>query len=212
MFDDRTDAGKKLGKALSRFQGKPVVVYALPRGGVVLGVEVARELGAPLDLVVVRKIGHPMQPEYAIGAVTEDGDVVLNPEESSALDAQWLNEATQSELLEARRRRALYLRGHPETSVKGKIAIVVDDGLATGLTMEAAARQLRKRHPDKVVIAVPVAALETVARLRSKAGGADEIVTLYTPEQFGAVGAFYRRFNQVSDDEVIALMKKSQAD
>jgi predicted phosphoribosyltransferase len=182
------------------------VVFALPRGGVILGFEVARELRLPLDLIVVRKIGHPASPEYAIGAVTEEGDMVLNPEETRMLDPEWIAEAARAEFREARRRRALFLGGRSPIPVTGKTAIVVDDGLATGFTMEAAVRQLRKRHPGKVIVAVPVAAAETVLRFRSKA---DDVVSLHTPEEFAAVGAFYQNFDQVSDDEVVALLAQT---
>ena len=204
MFANRTDAGRQLASALVEYRGKPTVVYALPRGGVVCGVEVARALGSPLDLIVARKIGHPHSPEYAIGAVTEEGDVVLNPAESDTLNLPWLKAAAEVELREARRRRVLFLGDRAPIPVEGKVAIVVDDGLATGVTMEAAVRQVRKRHPEKVIVAVPVAAADTVERLRWEA---DEIVVLETPKVFEAVGLFYRNFDQVSDGEVAALMK-----
>jgi predicted phosphoribosyltransferase len=204
MFVDRTDAGKKLAKALFRYKGQPLVVYALPRGGVVLGVEVAPALEAPLDLIVVRKIGHPSQPEYAIGAVAEDGYVVTNPDEVAHLGTCWLDYATAAELKEAQRRRALFLRGRDPVEVKDKIAIIVDDGLATGLSMSAAIHEIRGRGPHKVVVAVPVAAAKTVDKLRPNV---DDLVVLRIPEWFGAVGAFYQQFDQVSDEEVVALMK-----
>jgi predicted phosphoribosyltransferase len=205
MFLDRTDAGQKLARALTEYKGQPVVVYALPRGGVVPGVEVARYLEAPLDLIVIRKIGHPLQPEYAIAAVAEDGYMVGNPDEIAALDQRWLDRATAAQLREAQRRRRVFLQGRRPVAVAGKIAIIVDDGLATGLTMLAAIREIRKRGPRKVVVAVPVAAAETAARLRDEV---DDLVILYVPEGlFGAISVFYQQFEQVSDDEVIALMK-----
>ena len=205
MFLDRTDAGKKLAQALIAYKGQSVVVYALPRGGVVLGVEVARSLEAPLDLIVVRKIGHPLQPEYAIGAVAEDGYVVTNPDEIAALDERWFERATAVELKEAQRRRTLFLQDRRSVPVRDKIAIIIDDGLATGLTMLAAIHEIRKRGPRKTVVAVPVAAAQTAHKLRPEV---DDLVVLYIPEGwFGAIGSFYRRFDQVSDDEVVALMK-----
>lgn len=207
MFIDRVDAGQQLATALALYKGQPAVVYALPRGGVVLGVEVARALEAPLDLIVVRKIGHPDQPEYAIGAVTENGEWVLNPAEARSLDPKWIADAAQSEFHEAQRRRDVFLRGRLPVSIKDKVAIIVDDGLATGLTMEAALGELRKREPARIVVAVPVAARETVERLATKA---DEIVALHTPEVFGAVGAFYRDFNQLTDEDVVGLMKSME--
>jgi predicted phosphoribosyltransferase len=204
MFLDRVDAGKRLAEALMDYKGKPLVVYALPRGGVVLGVEVARALEAPLDLVVVRKIGHPLQPEYAVGAVGEDGYVVANADEVDVLDRRWLERATAAELKEAQRRRRVFLQGRTPVPVKGKIAIIVDDGLATGLTMSAAIHEISKRGPQKIVVAVPVAAAETLQMLRSVV---DDFVVLHVPEWLGAIGAFYQRFDQVSDEEVVALMK-----
>ena len=204
MFLDRVDAGKKLSRALFTYKSRPVVVYALPRGGVVLGVEVARGLEAPLDLIVVRKIGHPSQPEYAIGAVAEDGYVVTNPYEVARLDKWWLDRAIAEEVKEAQRRRRLFLQDRAPIDVKDRIAIIVDDGLATGLSMMAAIYQIRRRGPHKVVVAVPVAAAETVERLKSEV---DDLVVLYIPDWFGAVGAFYQRFDQVTDEEVVALMK-----
>jgi predicted phosphoribosyltransferase len=204
MFRDRVDAGQKLARALMAYKGQPVVVYALPRGGVVLGVEVARALEAPLDLIVVRKIGHPLQPEYAIGAVAEDGYVVTNPNETDTLDEHWLDRATAAELKEAQRRRKLFLRGRGPVAVKDKIAIIVDDGLATGLTMLAAIHEISKRTPRKIVVAVPVAAGETAREVSSEV---DDLVVLNIPRGFGAIGAFYECFDQVSDDEVVELMK-----
>jgi putative phosphoribosyl transferase len=203
MFRDRTDAGEQLAQALISYKGQPVVVYALPRGGVVLGVEVARVLEAPLDLIVVRKIGHPLSPEYAVGAVAEDGYVVTNPADTAALDERW-SERAAAELKEARRRRALFMRGRTPVDVKDKIAVIVDDGLATGLTMQAAIHEIRNRGPLEVVVAVPVGAAETVNRLRPEV---DRLIVLYIPEGlFGAVGAFYSRFGQVSDEEVVMFM------
>jgi predicted phosphoribosyltransferase len=153
-------------------------------------------------LIVVRKIGHPQQPEYAVGAITEHGEMVLNPAEAGSLNPQWIEQAAIRELDEARRRREIFQarsRIHPE----GKIAIVVDDGLATGLTMEAALRDLRKMHPARVIVAVPVAAAETVERLRSQA---DDVVALQVPSHFGAVGAFYKDFEQLTDADIVALL------
>lgn len=204
MFLDRVDAGNKLAEALFTYKGQPVVVYAIPRGGVVLGVEVARALEAPLDLIVVRKIGHPLQPEYAIGAVAEDGYVVTNSEETARLNKHWLDRATAAELHEAQRRRRLFLQDRTPVDVKNKIAIIVDDGLATGLSMTAAIHEIRRRGPRKVVVAVPVASAEALNKLKPDV---DDFVVLYIPEWFGAVGAFYRFFDQVSNEEVVALMK-----
>jgi predicted phosphoribosyltransferase len=204
VFADRTDAGKKLGHALAHYQNQPAVVYGLPRGGVVLAVEVARSIQAPLDLIVVRKIGHPLQPEYAIGAVAEDGYTITNPSEMASLDKVWIDHAVAAELKEAQRRREVFLQGRPSVPVKDKTAIIVDDGLATGLTMLAAIHEIRNRHPKRIVVAVPVAAPEIAETVRAQV---DELVVLHIPNWLGAIGSFYDNFDQVSDEEVVALMK-----
>lgn len=204
-FRDRTDAGKKLAQALKKYQNQDGVVYALPRGGVVLGVEVARELGMPLDLLIPRKIGHPQQPEYAIGAVVENGEMVCNQKEVASLDPQWLRQEVEAERQEARRRRELYLGGRAPVSAKDKTAIIVDDGIATGLTMEVAIHDARRREPGRLIVAVPVAPPETAERLAREV---DEFVLLdHSPYYLGAVGAYYDYFAQVTDDEVIALLR-----
>ena len=207
LFRDRTDAGRKLAQALKKYQNQDGVVYALPRGGVVLGVEVARELGMPLDLLIPRKIGHPRQPEYAIGAVAENGEMVCNQEEVARLDPQWFRQEVEAERQAALRRRELYLGGREPVSVKGKTAIIVDDGIATGLTMEVAIRDARHREPARLIVAVPVAPPETAERLAREV---DEFVLLdHSPYYLGAVGAYYDYFAQVTDDEVIALLRST---
>ena len=204
MFRDRVDAGRRLAEALSEYKDQPVVVFALPRGGVVLGAEVARFLDAPLDLIVVRKIGHPNAPEYAIGAVAEDGYVLTNPDETKFIDPTWLNDAASAEWREAQRRRQLFVGARQCISAKDKIAILVDDGLATGLTMEAAIHEVRKRRPRSLVVAVPVAASETAAKIKRHV---DELIVLQIPPLLQAIGAFYQDFAQVTDEEVITLME-----
>jgi predicted phosphoribosyltransferase len=203
IFKDRADAGRKLADALSAYKGDNVVVYALPRGGVVLGTEIARSLNAPLDLIIVRKIGHPYSPEYAIAAVAEDGHTVMNRLEVDSVDKPWFDEAVRTQQQEARRRRELYTRGRPPIPATDKTAILVDDGLATGLTMFAAVQEVQHAHPRKIVVAVPVAPPQTVEELTQVA---DDVVALYVTPDFGAIGAFYYRFGQVSDEEVIELM------
>jgi len=208
IFKDRIDAGNKLAEALMTYQGDDVVVYALPRGGVVLGAEIARVLKSPLDLVVVRKVGHPQSPEYGIAAVAEDGHTIENREEVDSIDKEWFEEEVQLQQQEARRRRELYMQSRAPIPATGKIAILVDDGLATGLTMFAAIQEVRHFQPRKIVVAVPVAPPQTVERLREVA---DEVVALFVTRHFGAIGAFYSRFDQVTDEEVIELMRLSQA-
>ena len=205
MFADRTDAGIRLAQALMEYSGTPAVVYALPRGGVVLGVQIASALGAPLDLILVRKIGHPESVEYAIGAVTEDGDVVVNPAEAQVLSSAWVAAAVDKQLREAQRQRTLFLQDRDHIPATDRVAILVDDGLATGLTMEAAIAHVRKQRPSRIVVAVPVAADATASRLQAEV---DELVALHIPSGiFRAVGSFYRNFNQVTDDDVVALMR-----
>lgn len=205
-FRDRTDAGKRLATALASYAGQAGVVLALPRGGVVLGVEVADKLGMPLDLVIPRKIGHPQQPEYAIAAVAENGELAANDAEVRRVDPKWFRETVAREQAEARRRRGLYVGGRAPLALAGKLAILVDDGIATGLTMFAAIRDVKQRGPARTVVAVPVAPADTVAQLRREV---DAVVTLDEGEYFlGAVGAYYDDFPQVSDDEVVALMRR----
>jgi predicted phosphoribosyltransferase len=204
-FRDRTEAGKKLAQALDTYREQSAVVYALPRGGVVLAVEIAQALRLPLDLIIPRKIGHPYNAEYAIGAVTEDGEPVYNEWEIARLDPHWLKQQVASERQEARRRRELYLQGRKPISVAAKTAILVDDGIATGLTMLAAIRDIKQRQPSQVVVAIPVAPQDTVGRLLQEA---DQVVGLDITDHYrGAVGAYYDYFPQVSDAEVIRLMQ-----
>lgn len=206
-FRDRTDAGRRLAQALSGYRGQEGVVLALPRGGVVLGAEIARALGMPLDLVIPRKIGHPLSPEYGIAAVTDSGELVTNPWEVSQMDPEWFKRSVERERAEAVRRRTRYLGGRAPLPLEGKVAILVDDGIATGLTMEAAIRDVKRRRPARLVVAVPVAPADTAERLRAQV---DDFVALDIPELYlGAVGAYYDHFPQVSDDEVIALLAPS---
>lgn len=207
-FRDRVDAGRRLAEALKKYRDQDGIVYALPRGGVVLGAEIARALRLPLDLIIPRKIGHPMSPEYAICAVVEEGEMVCNEWEVARVDPKWFKRVVEAQRQEARRRRGLYLEGRPPLPAEGKTAIVVDDGIATGLTMEAAIRDIKSKKPARVVVAVPVAPRDTAERLGREV---DEIVALDIPEYYlGAVGAYYDDFPQVSDEEVVALMRHGQ--
>ncbi len=206
-FRDRTDAGKKLAKALEKYKDQPGIVYALPRGGVVLGAEIARHLELPLDLIIPRKIGHPLSPEYAICAVVESGELVCNEWEVSHVDQTWFKQTVEHERREAQRRRELYLAGRQPYSAEGKTAILVDDGIATGLTMEVAIRDARARRPARVVVAIPVSPKDTAERLSKQV---DAVVALDIPDYYlGAVGAYYDYFEQVSDEEVVELMKSA---
>ena len=203
IFEDRTDAGRQLARALISYRGRDPVVYALPRGGVVVGAERARALDATLDLVITRKVGHPMAPEYAIAAVSEDGDTVTNPTEIASVDRRWFQQQVSIQQREAQRRRQLYMRDRKPVSGRNKVAIIVDDGVATGLTMFAAIEEVRRRGPCRIVVAVPIAPPDTVRKLKLLA---DEVVVLYSPEEFMSIGSFYARFDQVGDSEVIAIL------
>lgn len=203
-FKNRTEAGQRLADNLSGLGGRDVVVYALPRGGVVLGAIIAKRLGAPLDLVITRKIGHPFFPEYAVGAVAEDGSFVCNEAELESLDPLWLQERIGAEQHEARRRRELYLAGREPQRAEGKIAIITDDGVATGLTLRAAINEVKQRNPKRVIVAVPVIPKEVADVIRSEV---DELVFLHAPIFYlGAVGAYYDDFSPVEDDEVVRLL------
>lgn len=203
-YRDRGEAGQLLAKKLDKYKDDDVVVYALPRGGVVLGVEIAKYLDAPLDLVIPRKIGHPSYSEYAVCAITEDGHLICNPEEYDQLDSSWLKDAAETEQKEAKRRRRHYMRGRPSTAAKGKLAIIVDDGIATGLTMMAAIEDVKAKQPGKIVLAIPVVPMDIAKQLSQKA---DELIALDVAKNYlGSVGSYYHMFDQVEDAEVIKLM------
>ncbi len=206
-YADRAEAGRLLAHALLRHRDQPCIIYALPRGGVPVGHEIARALHAPLDLMLVRKLGVPYQPELAMGAVA-DGDppvVVLNDDIVAAVapSEEMIAAATARESDEIARRRQLYLGGRQPLSAAGRVAIVVDDGLATGATARASLRALKRQKPRRLILAIPVAPAETIAALKPEA---DEIVCLQVVEDFIAVGAYYRNFRQVEDDEVTRLL------
>jgi putative phosphoribosyl transferase len=206
-FKDRIDAGRQLATALLARNFPDPVVLALPRGGVPVAVEVAAALKAPLDLIMVRKLGVPSQPELAAGAVV-NGDrpeIVVNEIIAAhfGLDAQDMQALADGQLPEIRRRRALYLAGRPSVTLTGRTAIVVDDGIATGATMRAALCAVRRQSPARIIVAVPVAASESLISLGAEA---DEIICLSHPGAFIAVGAHYDAFPQISDDEVVHML------
>ena len=208
-FRDRADAGRRLAAALSSYRQEDCIVLALPRGGVPVADQVAQALAAPLDLLLVRKIGAPWHPELALGAVVDGGApvVVRNDEvlRASGVGEREFQAICAAELREIERRRRLYLQGTEPFDTEGHVVIVIDDGIATGATIRAALRAVRKRDPKKLILAVPVAPRETIAELRAEA---DEIVCLAMPDPFRAVGYFYDDFEQVSDAEVIATMAR----
>lgn len=196
-----------MAKALSLYRGPDTVVYALPRGGVVLGAVVARELHAPLSLLVPRKIGHPENPEFAIAAVGEDGELI-GSQALHYVDQGWLRQEAERQTLEAQRRKKVFLKDQKQLNPQNKVCLIVDDGLATGLTMRAAVAGLRKQKAGKIVVAVPVGPADTVQILLKEA---DECICLYTPKDFrGSIGYYYQNFAQVEDAEVVSIMDKSK--
>ena len=208
-FIDRKDAGRRLAKALARYKPQRPVVLALPRGGVPVAAEVASDLDAPLDLILVRKIGVPFQPELAMGAVVDGVEPVIVRNEDviriSGVSETDFNAIRDEQLAEIERRRKLYLGGRPHPDIFGRTVIVVDDGIATGATTRAALYAMRMRKPSKLVLAVPVAPTDTLKKL---SGEADDIVCLEDYEEFGAIGLFYSDFSQTSDREVIEILAR----
>ena len=210
-FRDRAEAGRLLAELLRDYKGREdVVVLALPRGGVPVAYEVAEALGLPLDVFVVRKLGAPGHPELAMGAIASGGLVVLNKGVAAALgvDEAGVRRVIESELAELQRREALYRGTHDPPDVEGKTVILVDDGLATGSTMRAAALAVRRLSPARVVVAVPVAAEETCREFEDVV---DEIICEVTPRPFHAVGLWYDDFSQTSDEEVREFLASARA-
>jgi putative phosphoribosyl transferase len=208
-FADRAEAGRALATELRKYAGRDdVIVLALPRGGVPIGSEVAVALGAPLDILVGRKLGTPGHKELAMGAIASGGVRVLNDEvvKWCGLTPDAIDGVTAEEQRELARRETVYRDGREALSVTGRIVILVDDGLATGSTMRAAVQAVKLLRPSKVVVAVPVGARETCRELQ---GVADEVVCARTPEPFSAVGLWYRNFDQTTDEEVRALLRSS---
>lgn len=202
MFEDRVNAGRRLAEALLEYRDVPnAIVLGIPRGGVVVAAEVASQLGLPLDIAVAAKVGAPGNPEYAVGAVAPDGEVTLNP------GAGMAREEVQAIAQPARDKVKRYMdelrRGRPPLDVSGLTVLLVDDGLATGLTAMSAVEWLRRQGASEVILAVPVASDSAIAALERIA---DEVIAVAVPPQFFAVGQFYRRFEQTEDDEVLELL------
>ena len=210
VFPDRAEAGRRLAEHLKHLKDQQPVVLALPRGGVPVAYEVASVLEAPLDLVLVRKIGAPFQPELAIGAVVdgERPELVLNRDLISeyGIPEGYVEGERRRQLTEIERRRQLYLAGRPRAPVRDRTAIVIDDGIATGATMEAALHATRRAGPRRLVLAVPVAPPDTIERLRPQV---DEVVCALVPAFLGAIGSFYRDFRQLRDEDVIGLLEQA---
>jgi putative phosphoribosyl transferase len=208
IFTDRHDAGRELARALAHYAAQDPVVLALPRGGVPVAYEVARALGAPLDLAMVRKIGAPGHPELGLGAVVDGAEpqVVMNAsvEEIVGPSAEYVEQQTRRELLEIQRRRKAYLGDRPAIPIRDRTVIVVDDGVATGGTVRAVLQALSKSKARRIVLATPVGPMDTIESLRTQA---DDVVCLATPEPFYAVGLWYGDFTQTTDKEVIACLE-----
>jgi len=208
-FRDRSSAGRALAERLSSYRDRAPVVLALPRGGVPVAYEIAKRLGAPLDLVLVRKIGAPGQPELAIGAVVDGAspEAVLNDEIVLLLNvpAAYIERETARQIAEIERRRKIYLGGRAQVPLAGRTVLVVDDGIATGATTRAALHAIRRAGPARLVLAVPVAPPDTIEALKADA---DDVVSLLTPSYFGAISMFYDDFHQVDDGEVTELLDR----
>jgi predicted phosphoribosyltransferase len=208
-FRDRVDAGKKLAAALAKYKGERAIVLALPRGGVPVAAEVAAALAARLDLILVRKIGVPFQPELAMGAVVDGGQPITVRNDDvirvAGISEEDFAAVRDRELAEIERRRKRYLGERPHPEIAGAVAIVVDDGIATGATTRAALQATRARKPKTLVLAVPVAPTRTLEELRTEA---DEVVCLEDYEIFGAIGYFYSDFRQISDEEVTETLAR----
>jgi putative phosphoribosyl transferase len=209
VFHDRAEAGRRLAARLAHLKGQDAVVFALPRGGVPVAEPIAATLHAPLDLVLARKIGVPYQPELAMGAVADGGSPVVVRNEDvivmAGVDEAEFDAACQRELKEIKRRRRRYLGTRTPCEAEGRVAIVVDDGVATGATTRAALRSVRARRPKTLVLAVPVAPPDALEVLKDEA---DETICLEVHADFGAIGYFYADFHQLDDDEVIAILDR----
>ena len=208
-FEDRRDAGRKLAAKLTRFRDGRCVVFGLPRGGVPVGYEISRSLGAPLDVFVSRKLGAPDQPEFGIGAVAAGGVRVLSTEVIRRLGIpdEYVERVTAQEIAEVNRRLRFFRGGRPEVEVAGRIVILVDDGLATGVTARAAVEALKKRKPGRLILAAPVCAAQTAKLFAPRV---DELLCLAMPSDLGAIGLWYRNFDQTTDQEVVQLLEEAR--
>ena len=210
MFNDRADAGRQLAGALEKFRSLQPLVLALPRGGVVVGAEIARSLGCDLDVVLVKKLRAPGSPELALGAVSEGGETYVNYEVVNITEADeaYVEDEVNERLAEIAKQRKLYKAHKPPVPVAGRTAILVDDGLATGATMIAAVQATALARPLRLVVAVPVSGPEALRAIQAMKQ-VDETVCLLTPAWFEGVGQFYRDFRQIEDEEVVKILEES---
>lgn len=209
IFEDRQEAGKRLARELDRYKTENPIVFALPRGGVPIGFQIAKELFAPLDIIVVRKLGAPGREEFGIGAIAEGGVLILDHRTIQLLDIsdQELDKIISREQKELERRVKIYRHGRPITKLNDRAVILVDDGLATGVTGRAAIQAVRNLNPKKLIFALPVCAMDTVEEMRSSV---DELVCIATPIDLVSVGNWYQNFAQVTDDQVHELLTQTK--
>ena len=204
---DRADAGKKLAVSLSSYKNsKDAIIIALPRGGIITGQEVAKELNLPFDIIIPRKIGAPHNPELAIGAIIED-EVLLNDDliQSMDIDKEYIEQTIEKEKRDINRKKRIWRKERPPIQWRGKTILIIDDGVATGSTMKASVRYLKKQPIKKLVVAIPVGPAETIDELKEMA---DEVICLQAPEMFLAVGQFYEKFTQTDDKAIVEIMGK----
>ena len=203
-FKNRKDAGERLATLLEPYVGARTIVYALPRGGVIIGDEIAKSLHVPLDIINPRKIVHPDNPEYAVAAVNEKGEITFNPKDVSYEGEGWFNLAWERAHQEAKKRREIYARGKEKISARGKTAIIADDGAATGLTILSAIREIRKEIPWKIIVALPVMPSDLEDILSHEA---DQFVAVISDPHFrGSVGMYYDDFSEVEDVDVLKIL------
>jgi len=209
LFKDRRDAGRRLAQRIEGIKEADLFILAVPRGGVVVAFEVVKALGAPMDLIIPRKLGAPGNPELAIGAVTQDGTIVLNHDivQELGVPKSFIDQEAAEQVKEIERRMKKYRGDAPPPQLAGRTVVLIDDGIATGATIRAAVQSVRRSRPKRLIIAVPVAPPSAVQSLEKDA---DEVVALETPEWFMAIGQFYENFDQTSDEEVIDLMAKAK--
>lgn len=208
MFFDRRSAGVKLAQQLREYKGREVVVYALPKGGVPVAYEIAKELNQPLDIVIVQKICHPISRDYGICAIAETGETVCYETGLCGLDGSWQNFEMYMKQQEAKRQRALYALNQPSRSAENKVAVLVDDGIATGITMKAAIQAIQSDWPEKIIVATPVAPHDTIREIKSLV---DQVIVIKDDHEYrGKTSAYFVEYNPVTDFEVVSLLKQSK--
>jgi putative phosphoribosyl transferase len=208
IFKDRKHAGEQLASQLTEYKGRKVVVLGIPRGGVVVGEEIARALGLPLDVIVTRKIGAPGNPEFAIGAIGPNDQIVLNEEviKSYKIPKEYLSGEIGKQGVEMERRERLFRKGKSPLDLGNKVVILTDDGIATGADVEVAIKAIKCQRPKKLILAVPVGPPETIEKFKKEV---DELICLAIPSSFYAIGQFYQDFTQTSDEEVVKILRRS---